>query len=390
MKYYVMKNKKMEGYLSRELCRIHKNGLFEVYDYKDKSNSEWIMNETVEKLFKSKSDDFDIYEPDKNEIIEIKNERDDNAYEMYHTHVSVSGGHREFIYQDLRMVDGYIAEDGFDYNEIYNRDSYIYYKNNDLLFKKDKKTNEFFVLEVIDKINYYDKNWVKLDDKTDTNKLELIRDFDDVLKMCNSYSTIIDEFDYLERTNKNNYDYYSNKDNDLIRKNKNNKEIDIFMIGMFLDNRIFSKNWINIKNIDEEIAKIDLDSLKMIKDFNEVLKYIDKKYKEEVDDFNRLKDGIDIKWNDRFEILETFDREAYEYFYDNVEDIIIKKNKETNEYFILGIGINRKDDYIRAWFGIEEYFSDNKDYDFSNLKLIKDFNKVIKFSRELLEDAYNE
>lgn len=180
MKYYVMKNKEYNGYLSRNLCRINSKGIFEIYDScTGECFGKWIKNEKYENWFNEKSDDFEIYVPTKKEIESIIFEVDDAAYENYHTYVSPrlvdSKGreHSEYIYQDYRSLDGYNADTGFEYNEIWNREDYDYYKYNNKLIKRNKETMESFVLE---------NDWKKCEEKIDFNKLELITDFNKVLE----------------------------------------------------------------------------------------------------------------------------------------------------------------------------------------------------------------
>ena len=45
MKYYILKEKEKDGYLSRTLCRINDEGIFEEYScYTDSSSGKWIEN----------------------------------------------------------------------------------------------------------------------------------------------------------------------------------------------------------------------------------------------------------------------------------------------------------------------------------------------------------
>ena len=117
MKYYVMKNINSGGYLSRTLCRISKNGKFEIYDYSVGGSCSWRENDKYEKRFKEKDDNYEIYVPDKKEIDYIIFETDDAAYEDRHTHytetVDEEGNiHTDYIYQDYRVQNVYKVVDG--------------------------------------------------------------------------------------------------------------------------------------------------------------------------------------------------------------------------------------------------------------------------------------
>lgn len=117
MKYYVMKDKDMDGYLSRTLCRISKNGKFEVYDYLVGESCLWRMNDKYEKRFKEKDNNYKIYVPDKKEIEYIMFEFDDAAYEDRHTHYTETVDEKgyiytDYIYQDYRCQSVYKVVDG--------------------------------------------------------------------------------------------------------------------------------------------------------------------------------------------------------------------------------------------------------------------------------------
>ena len=202
MKYYIMKNKLLNGYLSRKLCRINEDGKFECYGFINGSSGKWEHNEIIERRFRTKDEDYEIYEPDEKEIEEVKFETDDAAYDNFHEHYSPvltdSKGrkHEEYIYQDYRSLDGYDAEDGFNYNEIWNREDYDYYfdKDNNLLIKKDKIEKDYYIFSVgyVPSKDDCEKMWITPNKyapemknivcKYDFNKLDLIRDFNNVLE----------------------------------------------------------------------------------------------------------------------------------------------------------------------------------------------------------------
>ena len=296
MKYYVMKDKDMDGYLSRTLCRVNSKGVFEIYSSCTESSfGKWQKNERYENWFKEKNDNFEIYTPTKKEIEEIKFEADDAAYENYHTHVSPdfldSKGrkHSEFIYQDYRSLDGYDADDGFSYQEIWNREDYDYYKDtkNKLLIKRDKETNEYFIL---------DSDWVKPNDyytdmldivlNYDFNKLELIKDFNEVISLLEK-RFITDSFDCLEIENKDNYDYYYNKDNYLLRRDKKTKKLEIFMVGCHSDEdglHDFEKVWMDINLTKDAPFEIDTKPFKESGTIKDIIRFIDKYYNDVISD----------------------------------------------------------------------------------------------------------
>ena len=59
MKYYILKEKDSDGYLSRTLCRINDEGIFEEYSgYTDSSSGKWIENKKVENLFNEKNENY--------------------------------------------------------------------------------------------------------------------------------------------------------------------------------------------------------------------------------------------------------------------------------------------------------------------------------------------
>ena len=205
MKYYIIKDKGMSGYLSRKLCRIDSKGKFEIYNWTH--GVRWEPNERVEDIFNSKDKHYDIYVPKKKEIEDVKWEVEDSAYEYSHTHVSApikddnGKEHEVFIYQDYRTLDGYDAETEFEYNEIWNRDNYDYYfdKKMGLLVKKEKDSNKYYVLHVeLNPVMEYDlklkwkepeefeKEIQKFIKNYNFKKLEPITDFQRVLDYFNN------------------------------------------------------------------------------------------------------------------------------------------------------------------------------------------------------------
>ena len=199
MKYYIIKDKERSGYLSRTLCRINSKGKFEIYNWTH--GARWEPNERVEDIFNSKDKNYDIYVPKKKEIEDVKWEVEDSAYEYSHTHVyepvdDKGNQHSEFIYQDYRSLDGYDAETGFNYSEIWHRNEFDYYfdKENGFLIKKEKDSEKYYVLRVeLDFTHFLGKKieWLepkdfkkevqKLINNYDFNKLEKITDFQRVL-----------------------------------------------------------------------------------------------------------------------------------------------------------------------------------------------------------------
>ena len=182
MKYYIIKDRDKEGYLSKTLCRVNDDGSFEEYSCNANSSSgEWRYNEIVEKWFKGEDENFEVYEAlDKKEIEQVIYETDDAAYENFHTHYndelidSKGRKHREYIYQDYRSLDGYNADSGFVYQEIWNREDYNYYldEKSNILIKIDKETQ---------KIYEYNSNIWKEINKTKIKKLKEIKDFNIVI-----------------------------------------------------------------------------------------------------------------------------------------------------------------------------------------------------------------
>ncbi len=175
MKYYVIKDKTMDGYLSRKLCRINKKGKFEVYDWKDlHSSGSWLSSEKYKDIFDTKNDAYEIWEAGKEEIDEIIYEVDDAAYEDAHTHVGPEivddkgRKHSVFIYQDYRSLDGYDADDGFNYNEIWDREDYDYYFDleNSFLIKIEKETNRIFIFKKNE-----NKEWIEFTKIENFNKV---------------------------------------------------------------------------------------------------------------------------------------------------------------------------------------------------------------------------
>ena len=199
MKYYILKEKENDGYLSRTLCRINDEGIFEEYSCNtDSSSGKWIENKRVENIFNEKNENYEIYEPDEEEIEGVKFEIDDAAYENSHTYfeptITDSKGrkHSVYIYQDYRSVDGYDAETRFEYDEIMDREDYDYYcdKHINVLVRRNKETGEYELLSLDENKN---RIWTDEEDFGATleelrfEEYELISDFNKVLEIINNY-----------------------------------------------------------------------------------------------------------------------------------------------------------------------------------------------------------
>ena len=199
MKYYILKEKGKDGYLSRTLCRINDEGIFEEYSgYTDSSSGKWIENKKVENLFNEKNENYEIYEPDEKEIEGVKFEIDDAAYENSHTYfeptITDSKGrkHSVYIYQEYRSVDGYDAETRFEYDEIMDREDYDYYYDERIntLARRSKDTGKYELLSLDEKKN---KVWVDEEgfgatlEEIGYENFELVGDFNEVLEIINDF-----------------------------------------------------------------------------------------------------------------------------------------------------------------------------------------------------------
>ena len=199
MKYYILKEKDSDGYLSRTLCRINDEGIFEEYSCNtDSSSGKWIENKRVENLFNEKNENYEIYEPDEKEIEGVKFEIDDAAYENSHTYfeptITDSKGrkHSVYIYQDYRSVDGYDAETRFEYDEIMDREDYDYYYDERIntLARRNKDTGKYELLSLDEKKN---KVWVDEEgfgatlEEIGYENFELVGDFNEVLEIINDF-----------------------------------------------------------------------------------------------------------------------------------------------------------------------------------------------------------
>ena len=199
MKYYILKEKDKDGYLSRTLCRINDEGIFEEYSgYTDSSSGKWIENKKVENLFNEKNENYEIYEPDEKEIEAVKFEVDDAAYENSHTYfeptITDSKGrkHSVYIYQEYRSVDGYDAETRFEYDEIMDREDYDYYthKKLNILVRQNKDTKEYELLSLDENKNIIwtdEEGFGATLEELGFEEYELISDFNKVLKVINNY-----------------------------------------------------------------------------------------------------------------------------------------------------------------------------------------------------------
>ena len=139
----------------------------------------------------------------------------DEEYDNKHTHtneyVDNNGRkHRIYIYQDYRSVDGYLADDGFDFDEVVYRNDYDYYFDtksdlHPILVKKNKKTGEYLLYSPVldsNNITNSEKRWFTPDkyapeliDKVsnyDFNDLSLIKNFKKVIEFIdNEYYDMI-------------------------------------------------------------------------------------------------------------------------------------------------------------------------------------------------------
>ncbi len=138
----------------------------------------------------------------------VEMEIESNAYDDYHEFVSDCSRpakdrkgkeHKEYIYQDYRTLDGYLADSQFNYNEILYRDDFDYYidKENDVLIKKNKEDNKCYVFGVqIDK-NILMKKWFKPEEydpkvsgiiqKYNYDKMKKTKSIEDVIKYIDKY-----------------------------------------------------------------------------------------------------------------------------------------------------------------------------------------------------------
>lgn len=387
MKYYIIKDKNRDGYLSKNICRINDDGNFEYYSFLENSSiGKWVYSEIVENRFKNKIDDsgeYEVYESSKNEIEEVIHEIDDAAYDTYHEHYapelvdSKGRKHSEYIYQDYRSLDGYTADTGFEYNEIWNREDYDYYYDNekDFLIKRNKETEKYYILDK-------DKTWIDLK-KYDFDKLELIDDFERVMSLLCHFEYSVDGFDLSESIHKDEYIYYFNENNILVKKEKNKDNYYAYYptFGLDSSNMSYCKYW------HEEDQNIN--SLRIIENFDDVLNHIDEKFNKAVDDFSRLKSNINVDRSDYFDNIEIMLSEEYDYYLDNVNDILIKKSNESNECFIFDIGIVNNE-YVKSWFNLEEYGEDSiSNYDLNKFEKINIARVIYYCNNKLRHVEYN-
>ena len=140
------------------------------------------------------------------QIIEEKIKEEDE-YDERHTHLdngvkdSKGRKHEVYIYQDFRSVDGYSADDGFDYSEILNRLDYEYYIDtfNKSLHKKDKDTNKWYEFIINQEGKDLTKDWIE-NNNIKNRELKKIKKFEYVIKYINDYMYEI----YLAQHNQHN------------------------------------------------------------------------------------------------------------------------------------------------------------------------------------------
>lgn len=94
-------------------------------------------------------------------------------------------------------------------------------------------------------------------------------------------------------------------------------------------------------------------------------------------------DGYSV--DDGFEYSEVMYREDYDYYIDNENNIVIKKDKDTGKYYVLSMYV-RGDDLIKTWILPKDCDDDIKpivkNFDFNNSK-VNDIKEVINYIRDI-------
>ena len=96
--------------------------------------------------------------------------------------------------------------------------------------------------------------------------------------------------------------------------------------------------------------------------------------------------------DDGFDTNEILYREDFDYYWDEDNNILIKKEKNTNKYYIYTVRINNdNDETIKEWILSEDYDLNEieKNFDFSKLKEMKDYKKIIEFIDKEYYDVEN-
>ena len=98
--------------------------------------------------------------------------------------------------------------------------------------------------------------------------------------------------------------------------------------------------------------------------------------------------------DDGFDANEIMYREDFDYYKDTERNLLIRKEKNTNKYYIYTVGINSdNDEAFKEWFLPDDYYPDLKDvvmnYDFSKLIEVKDYKEIIEFIDKEYYDAEN-
>lgn len=91
-------------------------------------------------------------------------------------------------------------------------------------------------------------------------------------------------------------------------------------------------------------------------------------------------DGIYVDGS--FDIYEVINRDYYEYYKDEENNLLIKRDKETKECYIFAVIIKDKK-ACKEWFVVEEYDPKMKEivtnYNYNKLKKIKNISEVVEY-----------
>ena len=91
-----------------------------------------------------------------------------------------------------------------------------------------------------------------------------------------------------------------------------------------------------------------------------------------------------------FDVYEVMNRDYYEYYKDEENDLLIKKDIDTNKYYIFAV-VEKDKSFYKEWFPIEDYDPKMKEtvmnYDYNKLKKINNINEVIEYMDKYYYDV---
>ena len=169
------------------------------------------------------------------------------------------------------------------------------------------------------------------------------------------------------------YEYFKDKDNNLIRLNLETGIYEIFAIE--LNNSELNKRWFTVEeyapDMYDVVSNYDFNNLKKLEFQEDIDNYI-LKYEEDV------KDEVKQMNEDPFGYFEDLDKDHFEYYIDAYNKSLHKKEKDANDYYEYVVRQDKE--------GLHPEWEKIEDWPIRDLRPIPNFKKVIDYHTKYIKE----